>query len=559
MKLVRPTIRYFVHISLLLAASFPVFSVTATETWASPLCDRIEQIYENRQLMIKGEAVSATHLIPEFYDRRDFTLAWLREGNMDELIEIIRASSEEGLVPVDYHLIPLQMMLEDHRSGRLTPCERADLDILLTDALLRIGYHYAFGKVDPRRLDADWNLKREISGRDPVEVIQEVIDSDSLAVSLRELAPTSPIYDGMKDALAEHRAIAANGGWPLVPTGPTLKPGMQDERVFVIRQRLLVTGDLLTGASPDPALFDEELEQAVMDFQKRHTLDADGIVGKSTIAAMNVPVDARIDQIRVNMERARWIYRDLPDEFIVTDIAGFRAAIVKDGQVTWESAVQVGKPFRKTPVFEDTMKYIVINPTWTVPPTILAKDILPKIRKDPGYLKKKNMRVIDRKGNTIDATSIDWANTTRRNFPYMIRQDPGPKNALGRIKFMFPNKHAVYLHDTPYQSGFERTERAFSSGCIRVQKPIELAEILLNDPDKWSQEEIRKAIDSKVTITVKLEKQLPVFLLYWTVNSDDGIFYFKPDVYSRDAGILAALNGKFEFDAPDNMPDWYKN
>ena len=559
MKCLRPAFRYLAHISFLLAASFPIFAVTTTEIRETQLCDRIEQIHQTRQLMVDGEAVSATHLIPEFYDRRNYTLAWLRESSMDELVETIEASSQEGLIPADYHLAPLQTMLEDHRNGGLTPCERADLDILLTDALLRIGYHYAFGKVDPRRLDGDWNLRRDISGRDPVEVMQAAIDADSLAAFLHELAPTSPLYDEMKAALAEHRAIAAHGGWPQVPTGPTLKPGMQDERIAFIRQRLLVTDDLLDGASPDPAFFDEELKQAVIDFQGRHTLDADGIVGKSTVAAMNVPVDDRINQIRVNMERARWIYRDLPDEFIIADIAGFRAAIVNDRKVTWNSAVQVGKPFRKTPVFQDTMKYIVINPTWTVPPTILEKDILPKIRKDPGYLKKKNMRVIDRTGKTVDATSIDWANTTRRNFPYMIRQDPGPNNALGRIKFMFPNKHAIYLHDTPHKSGFKYTERAFSSGCIRVQKPVELAEILLNDPEKWSQEEIRKIIESKVTTTVKLEKQMPVYLLYWTVNSDDGIFYFKPDVYSRDAGVLAALNGKFEFDAPDNMPDWYKN
>ena len=559
MKSYRPVFRHLVHISLLLAASFPVFPATSTEAMETQLCDRIEQIHQTRQLMIHGEHISAMHLIPEFYDRRDYTLAWLRESNMDDLLAVIEASSEEGLIPDDYHLAPLRTMLKNHRAGRLDPCGRADLDILLTDALLRIGYHYAFGKVDPHRLDADWNLKREISEKDPVELMQAAIDSDSLAGFLKELAPTGPLYDEMKAALAEHRNIAADGGWPQVPAGPALKPGMQDQRVVAIRQRLLVTGDLPALASPDPDIYDEELEQAVIRFQNRHTLEADGVAGKATIAAMNVPVADRIDQIRVNMERARWIYRDLPDEFIVADIAGFRAAIIKGREVTWDSAVQVGKPYRKTPIFQDTMKYIVINPTWTVPPTILAKDILPKIRKDPEYLEKKNMRVIDKSGKTVDATGIDWANTTRRNFPYMIRQDPGPNNALGRIKFMFPNKHAVYLHDTPHQSGFKHTERAFSSGCIRVEKPIELAEILLNDPEKWSRERIREVIDSGVTTTVKLEKQLPVFLLYWTVGSDGGIFYFKPDVYSRDASVLAALNGKFRFDVPDNMPDWYKN
>ena len=559
MQPVRLTLLQLVHISVLLAASFPVFAVTSKEMSDNQLCDRIEQIHQTKQLVIGDEAISATYVIPEFYDRRGYTLAWQRETNMDDLIEMIEASRDEGLIPDDYHLEPLQKMLHDHRNGGLPPCERADLDILLTDALLRLGYHYAFGKIDPRKLDSNWNLKREISGKDPVELMRAAIDADSLAPFLQDLAPSSPLYDEMKAKLAELRDIEARGGWPQVPPGPTLKPGMRDERVTVIRRRLLVTDDLLNSANPDPALYDEELKQAVMDFQMRHTLDSDGIVGKATIAAMNVPVSARIDQIRVNMERARWVYRDLPDEFIVADIAGFRAAVIKHRQVAWDSAVQVGKPYRATPVFQDTMKYIVFNPTWTVPPTILKKDILPKLRKDPEYLQKKNMRVIDRNGTPVDAANIDWPNTTHRNFPYMIRQEPGPNNALGRIKFMFPNKHAIYLHDTPHRSGFNHSERAFSSGCIRVQKPIELAEILLNDPEKWSREQIIKVIESKETTTVRLEKQLPVYLLYWTVNSVDGIFYFKPDVYSRDARVLAALNGKFQFDAPDDMPGWHKN
>ena len=554
--------RTFFSLILFLLSSVAIpsaLAATAKEAAGNQLCDRIEQIQQTQRLSIGGDAISSIHLITEFYDRRNYTLAWQSDRNIGELLAMIEASREEGLLPTDYHQAALKSMLGAYRAGNIAPCDRADLDILLTDALLRLGYHYIFGKVNPRDLNAEWNLQRKIEGRDPVEVMQAAIDAVSLAAFLQKLAPTSPLYDEFKKALAEYRAIEAQGGWPQVAPGPTLKPGMPDERIAVIRERLLVTGDLLDASSSNPTVYDEKLEEAVIRFQKRHVLDVDGVVGKATLAAMNVPVADRIDQIRVNMERARWVYRNLPDEFIVTDIAGFHTAIIKNRKVIWESAVQVGKPYRETPVFQDTMKYIVFNPTWTVPPTILEQDILPKLRKDPEYLRKKNMRVIDSKGKNVDPATIDWANTTRRNFPYMIRQDPGPKNALGRIKFMFPNKHAVYLHDTPHKSGFKRAERTFSSGCIRVEKPFELAEILLNDPDNWSQEDIRKAIESKQTKSVRLKKQIPVYLLYWTVGSRDGMFYFKPDVYSRDGKVLAALNGKFRFDAPDNMPDWYKN
>jgi len=550
------------RVVLLLALAAAVSPVLATpsETLAeNQLCERIELIFETGQLVVGGNAISAIHLIPEFYDRRNYSLAWRSESNMNELMSMIEASWEDGLTPADYHQESLGRMLDDYRAGKMTPCNRADMDILLTDALIRLGYHYIYGKVNPGSLDSDWNLAREISGKDPVEVLQEAIDADSLALYVGGLGPDIPMYGKLREALAEYRQIEAGGGWPAVPMGPALKPGMRDERIATIRARLRVTGDIADTVSHDPTLYDEDLEQAISRFQKRHALDVDGVVGKSTLAAMNIPAAERIDQIRVNLERIRWISHNLPNRLLVTDIAGFRAEILEGDLVAWESAVQVGKPYRKTPVFRDTLKYIVFNPTWTVPPTIFAKDILPKIKQDPEFLKKKNMRVIDRDGNNVDAGTIDWSATTRRNFPFMIRQDPGPDNALGRVKFMFPNKHAVYLHDTPHQSGFGRAARAFSSGCIRVQKPFELAEILLNDPENWSLEKIRQVIDSKKTTTVHLQEPIPVYLLYWTVAINEEMLYFKPDVYSRDGKVLAALNGSFRLEVPEKMPEWFKN
>jgi murein L,D-transpeptidase YcbB/YkuD len=232
---------------------------------------------------------------------------------------------------------------------------------------------------------------------------------------------------------------------------------------------------------------------------------------------------------------------------VLTDIAGFRVTYIRDGDVIWKSRAQVGKPYRKTPVFRSEITYLDINPTWTVPPTILYQDIIPRLRKDPDYLNKKDMRVLEYSGRPVDASSIDWSKYSSGRFPYMIRQNPGPGNALGRIKFMFPNKHSVYLHDTPNKSLFGRTERAFSSGCIRVENPYDLAKLLLKS-DQWNKARILEVVDSKKTTSVPLPSPVAVILLYWTVNADaDGHVVFKKDIYNRDGLILAGLQRPFQF------------
>jgi len=323
-----------------------------------------------------------------------------------------------------------------------------------------------------------------------------------------------------------------------------MKPGMRDRRISQLRKRLAITGDF-KGPLTDADYFDEDLKAAVIRFQSKHHLEADGAVGKNTYAALNIPVKKKIDQIRVNLERARWVFHKLPPDFIAVDLAGFIAYNFRDDTRNWSSKVQIGKPFRKTPVFKSKIKYIVFNPTWTVPPTILKEDILPKIKKNPGYLRKMNISVIDRKGRKVDPNRIKWSKYSK-NPPYTFRQEPGPHNALGRMKFIFPNKHFVYLHDTPSRSLFNRKDRAFSSGCIRVDKDLELAELLLDDPDKWNRQSIQELLDTNETRRVDLPKPKPVMLLYLTISfAENGDFILKKDVYERDGQVLEGLNEEF--------------
>ena len=536
-------------------------NAVSAETGKQLLQQRMSQLTERGSLELEGEVISSKSFLPEFYRQRDYQLAWpAHMGNARALSARILSSHEEGLVPADYHAAEIQKLLAES-SGKPFPAARqVDLDIMLSEALARYGYHLRFGKVSPEKLDADWNMQRSFKGQDPVVELQSVIDSADFNAQLDARITQLPVYKQFQQALASYEAIRAAGGWPVIPEGQTIKPGMQDARAPLLRQRLQITGDLPAAAAANSSSeYDATLEEAIKHFQLRHGLDADGVVGKGTLAAMNVPVDARINQIRVNLDRARWVSQDIPETFVIVDIAGFNARLFRNGAVIWDEPAQVGKPYRKTPVFREDMTYLELNPTWTIPPTILAKDILPKMKQDPAYLQQKNMQVLTQDGKVVDPNSIDWSTVSASSFPYMVRQTPGPHNALGRVKFMFPNPHFVYLHDTPSKELFNRSSRAFSSGCIRVRDPFRLAELLLENEDGWDRQQIDAAVDSLKQQRVSLSEPVPVLLLYRTVNVDaDGTVYFKEDIYERDAKVLAGLDGGFRFDAPSDSPAWLK-
>ncbi|TNF91900.1 MAG: hypothetical protein EP297_14710 [Gammaproteobacteria bacterium] len=294
---------------------------------------------------------------------------------------------------------------------------------------------------------------------------------------------------------------------------------------------------------------DDKLAKAVERFQQRHGLDADGAVGKNTLAELNTPVEKRINQIRVALERQRWYLHEAKGEFLAVDIAGFQAYWIKDEKVIWEEIVQVGKSYTNTPVFKDRIRYLEFNPTWTIPPGIMRRTILPNLKKDPEYLDKKGYLLLTQDGKPVDASTIDWGSIDR--MPYIVRQPPGKDNALGLVKFMFPNKHAVYLHDTNHRELFDRTQRTTSSGCVRVDNPFDLAERLLDGQDDWDREKIDQVIASGKTTRVNLDKPVRIIIAYNTVYADQESVHFKQDVYKRDSAVLKGLNGKFRLRKQD--------
>lgn len=509
----------------------------------------LEQVHDARMVAPQLRDLSLNQAVNQFYELRNFAPAWTKPAHVEALLLELGTLRQDGLDPEDYHLAALRQTHARLQAGNADAVVQADFDLLASAAYLRSLAHLFRGKVKPQALDAEWNFAlHDIATEAALQLVNGAVDSGDIAAVYQQARPQHRLYQNARTALATLRAIEARGGWPALTIATTLKPGMQNPQVTVLRQRLSIAGYLPAAATASDTVvteslvndsYDEDLANAVRLFQRENYLDPDGAIGPSTRAALNIPVADRIDQVRVNLERARWLLHDIADSVVVVDIAGYKVYFVKQGKVVWQANVQVGKPYRSTPVFKSDITYVTFNPTWTVPPTIYKQDILPKIRRDPAYLAKNNMRVLTPAGKEIDARSVNWNNPGN----IVLRADAGPDNPLGQAVIRFPNPYAVYLHDTSHKELFGSSQRAFSSGCIRVERPLELIELLFNDAEKWN----RAAIDGKIaegkTRNFDLAKPVPLLIAYWTVSLlDVERVAFKPDIYKRDAPLLRALN-----------------
>ncbi len=537
------------------APSLRAAEVPEGEGTADAIRERIEWLAFDRLSTIEGVAVLSVDLLNELYSAVSHEPLWTSREQVEALWNLADIAHTEGLNPADYPLDELGQALGPFGLPA-TAAERASLDILATETFLRIGYQLRFGKVNPERLFAAWNFQRSLNeGEERVDTILKVIRAPSLLAAVNEITARGQLFDEFIGMLAELREVEARGGWPTVPEGLTLRPGMTDERVLALRARLGIPASL-----SDSPVYDEGLEDQVQSFQQRHGLDADGIAGANTLSAMNVPVSQRILQVRASLERARWIfddYQQLSDGVVLVNIASAQVSVFDGREMIWSSRAQVGRPYRQTPVFRGDMTYLEFNPTWTVPPTILKNDVLPRLRQEgEAYLEEKDMDLLDFDGQLVDLDGMDWTNIGRGGFPYILRQRPGPTNALGRVKFMFPNSHFIFLHDTPSQSLFERSGRAFSSGCIRVERPFELAELLLNDAKRWNRAEIDTVVAGGQRTVARLKQAMPVYLLYWTAErGPTGEPHFYEDVYGRDAVLFEAMDAPPDVDLVNGTGD----
>jgi murein L,D-transpeptidase YcbB/YkuD len=514
--------------------------------------EELEGAASRRGHTVLGERVRSGGDLFRFYEGRGYRPAWLiGSGPRLEPFILLWSLSDarsEGLDPGDYHVDRLRELTGEAfpaPGDGMDPDEArlARLDILMSDAFLTYARHVGNGRVSPEDIEQFTGAARD--GPDLAGLLGESLDNGRLDEVLNELPPPHPGYGGLREALARYRRIAARGGWALIPEGPAMRAGDTGERVRALRQRLTVSGELDPEEDKDePGTFGPALEAALMRFQFSHGIESDGIAGDETLAALNVPVEDRIEQIRVNMERWRWLPRDLGERHILVDIAAFELSVVEGGGTVMSMEAIVGKAYRNTPVFSGTMTHMVLGPSWNVPRTIAVEDKLPRIQKDPEYLRRHGYEVFaigDPDAGPLDPATIDWTELDEEHFPYRLRQKPGPGNALGRVKFMFPNEHAVYIHDTPERKLFNRSVRMFSSGCIRISRPIELAEYLLNDKPGWGRHKILRAFIRWNELTVKITP-VPIHLVYFTARANgDGTLEFRKDVYRRDATLGEAL------------------
>jgi L,D-transpeptidase YcbB len=525
------------------------------------LDDAVRQ--EIRGMVSSGEAPpyargASWRLIRQVYGDHDERPLWSKGGRplgrARELVSSICRAGREGLRPGEYDLEGLRdavkALKEKDRPG---PRAIAALDIRLTAMMLALGNDLLAGQLDPRVVDDGWYLRARRSSVD--STLRAAFREEGFPDLLESLRPQQKEYRELVEALDDYREILREGGWPAVPLGKALRRGDRGERVAALRERLRATGDLDAPKDAEP-VYDDEVAGAVARFQVRHGLAPDsGTVGRGTLSALNVPVETRIRQIELNLDRYRWLPAEFEKRYLLVNIPDFHLRAYDDGKEVFEQRVIVGNEYQNaTPVFADSMTYLVFRPEWNVPSSILVNEMLPKLREDIYDLASRGFEVVDTQGDSVvrDPSSIDWDDVDSAELTYRVRQRSGENNSLGLVKFMFPNRFNIYLHDTPSRKLFDRPVRTLSHGCVRVEDPVQLAEFVLEDQEGWDERKIREAMeDSKAKRgrTVPLERPVPVYLLYLTAFVRDGELQFRNDPYGKDRRAMARL-GKSSLDEP---------
>lgn len=488
----------------------------------------------------------------DFYSGTGFLPGWSENAKLScnalEMRLLIQNAEFDGLLPEDYHLRSIDVFFEKFFAGiALTHLELARVDLLLSDAFIIYAHHIFGGKVHPEHINNSWEIRQKRNEPKVLDKLRLAIPSGNVRKQLFSLQPKFPIYKRMRASMKKYirlRKQLAGQEWEKIIINEPIKLLQANPDIKKIRQRLYFWGDLDIFKSKDGTgdTYDTGMMESVKLFQARNGLQPDGILDIATIDALNNSPQDLVRQVSVNMERLRWLPDTTLKEVILVNIANFSMDYIRKTDTLLHSNAIVGKTYRKTPVFNAPMSYLVFSPTWTVPSTILKNDVLPSVRKDINYLATKKMRILDYSGREISPTDINWKSVDSQNFKYMIRQDPGKENALGRVKFMFPNKHNVYIHDTPSRMLFYKEDRALSSGCIRIQQPFELAKLLLEDQPLWTDDLIKEALAGNKEQSVSLTRKIPVVIIYLTFwTNSKGEAQVRKDIYSRDQELYALM------------------
>jgi L,D-transpeptidase YcbB len=521
----------------------PSTAGTQLQQWFVPLAREAAQ----HSIDPRSNPVAA---LARFYRCRGYKLSWVdAEGLLPQttiLLQTIRSAPTDGLPFMEPGIGDLafdpkfDILLSD---GNIPALENdlARLDVTLTAALLQYAAHLTRGCIRPEGPTETDSFRSNPSVRDLPGELARALNENRLESFVRRLIPSRRDYGELKRILNQYRHIQTAGGWPLIDAGPAMRTGSVDARVTTLRRHLEITGDLQADSRMDGDRFDLRLEAAVKRFQRRHGMDPDGIVGAETRRVLNIPVENRIIQLMLNMERWRWYPNNMGSRYIMVNIPGFKLQLVENETVVLTARAIVGRVSRPTPVLSSRLTYLELNPYWNIPQKIARQDLLPKIQADPEYLDRKGIRVFDswqEDAPALNPHGIDWFGLSKDYFPYRLRQQPAADNALGQVKFMFPNQQSVYIHDTPGKSLFNRRQRMFSSGCVRVEQPLALARYILMN-QHWSRRRLASAVASKHSRTIILQEPVPVYLAYFTAWTDStGNVQFRDDIYGHDHRLL---------------------
>ncbi|MDD2325464.1 MAG: L,D-transpeptidase family protein [Alphaproteobacteria bacterium] len=537
--------------AILLASLLVLLPVQASAADSPPMAEQsFLATYRKLQPLLPSASFQGAE-IQTFYSLRGYKPVWRTEAGeikatVPAFVESLEAVIDtQGLDRRDYPLEQVKAVLAKQENA--TPDEAALTEFLLTDWLIRLAHDLNGDRGNLSQLYVGWNFTKP--KRDIVADLVRVIDQNGLSAYLNSLCPVDPDYWALVAVLKAYREIEQKSGWSIVPTGPSIKPEMRDARVPLVLDRLAAEGYRLeTDATlAEPAFYSKEIAALVSQYQSRNTLEADGAIGAKTIVAMNVSVARRIRQILANMERLRHMPRLYPARYAMVNIASETLKLIDNGQVVYQVPVVVGRPDRKTPFIESTIRSVIFNPSWHVPASIAKKDILPKLRKDPHYLEKLGFVINGSAEDDPHGKAVDWSTISASAFAFRLRQAPGDMNSLGRIKFDFDNDFSVYMHGTPHDELFARAERHLSSGCIRLKDPEQFATyVLAHNDGKWELADVQTEIDKDKTRWLKVAEPLPLYVIYQTAYfpTPDSPVSFAPDVYNYDAILMNALEDK---------------
>ena len=487
-----------------------------------------------------AEAASADKDIAAYYRSVEFQPVWTGKGRefrerRSALFDALERSGEHGLVPEHYDIAGLKSQIRNARTKR----DLGLVEVKISETFLDYARDVQTGMLVPSRIDD--GLVRKVPYRDREKYLANFAASDPEKF-IQNLAPKTPEYARLrKEKLLLERQLG-RGGWGAPIRAKKLEPGDQGTAVVQLRDRLIRMGYLSRRVSTK---FDADVQKAVQEFQEAHGLTADGVAGPSTIAELNVPAQERLKSIMVAMERERWTNMPKGERHVMVNLTDFSAKIIDNGKITFESRTVVGHrdTDRRSPEFSDIMEHMVINPTWNVPRSIATKEYLPMLQANPNAV--SHLTLYDGRGRVVNRGAVDFSQFSARTFPFDIKQAPSNSNALGLVKFMFPNRHNIYLHDTPAKSLFSREVRAYSHGCIRLHKPFEFAYTLLAKQSSNPKGLFHDTLDTGRETQIDLVKQVPVHIMYRTAFTEaKGHMQYRRDIYGRDAKIWRALENE---------------